>query len=490
MKKAVLVVLVVLLVACQPAAPATAPPVPALPTDAPSVAVETTSTPATTPVAPQAPAETQPAGIERPQYHISAELDNSLRNLHVVEEIRFTNPSGAALESLPLAVEANRYPGAFKWLGASAEEREVTLEALDANQLLVRLAPALAVGAAMTLRLEYRLQLPPIQTGPPHIFGYTQRQINLAAWYPSVPHFSPVDGWLLHPPGAVGEHGVYAAADFDIESHLPSVQPTLVVAASASGDAIQGGYRYHLEGARNFVWSASQEYVVSTQQAGDTTVISYAYPATELAARAALDYTVQAVNYFTKQFGISPRGDLSTVQADFPDGMEYDGLFFLSDRFYYGFDGSPRSYLALIAVHETAHQWWYARVGSDQALEPWLDEALCTYSELLFYEYFNPELADWWWQFRVAAYAPEGSLDATIYDFSQFTPYRNRIYLRGAQFLDELRQTQGDKAFFYALRAYLERFDGQIAARSDFFDVFQQATSVDLSALIADAFKP
>ncbi len=489
MRKAVLALFVILLAACQPVSLATMPPGPALPTDAPPVE-ETTSLPAATPVTLQPPANTEPAGAERPQYHISAELDESQRNLLVVEEIHFTNPSGSALESLPLAVEANRYPGAFEWLGASAEQRKVTLESLDANQLLVRLSPALAAGAAMTLRLEFRLQLPPILTGQPHIFGYTSRQINLADWYPILPQFNPVDGWLLHPPGAVGEHGVYPAANFDIELHLPPVQPALVVAASAAGDPIPGGYRYHVEGARNFVWSASQEYIVSTQQAGDTTVASYAYPATELAARAALDYTVQAVNYFSKQFGAPPRGSLSIVQADFPDGMEYDGLFFLSDRFYYGFDGSPRSYLALIAVHETAHQWWYARVGSDQALEPWLDEALCTYSELLFYESLNPELAGWWWGFRVEPYAPDGSLTATIYDFSQFTPYRNRVYLRGALFLGALRQAMGDGAFFDALRAYLERFDGQIATRSDFLDVFQRATSVDLSTLIVDAFKP
>lgn len=489
MKKAVLVMLVVLLAACQPALPAAMPPDPALPTDAPPV-VESTSPPTATPVTPQPPAKTAPAGAERPQYHISAELDDSLRKLHVVEEIHFTNPSGSALESLPLAVEANRYPGAFELLGASAEEREVTLESLDANQLLVRLSPALAAGAATTLRLEFRLQLPPIQTGQPQIFGYTQRQINLADWYPSLPHFSPVDGWLLHPPGAVGEHSVYLAADFDIELHLPSVQPVLVVAASASGNAIQDGYHYHIEGARNFVWSASQEYVVSTQQAGGTTVTSYAYPATELAARAALDYTVQAVNYFSKQFDVPPRGSLSIVQADFPDGMEYDGLFFLSDRFYYGFDGSPRSYLALIAVHEAAHQWWYARVGNDQALEPWLDEALCTYSELLFYENLNPELANWWWSFRVDPYGSQGSLNATIYDFSRFTSYRNQIYLRGAQFLDELRQTLGDEAFFTALQNYARVFSGEVAIRKDLLNEFLQASPNDILPIINKYFQP
>ena len=38
----------------------------------------------------------------------------------------------------------------------------------------------------------------------------------------------------------------------------------------------------------------------------------------------------------------------------------------------------------LLAAHETGHQWWFERVASDEAKEPWLDEALTTYSELVF----------------------------------------------------------------------------------------------------------
>ena len=37
----------------------------------------------------------------------------------------------------------------------------------------------------------------------------------------------------------------------------------------------------------------------------------------------------------------------------------------------------------LVAVHETAHQWFYAMVGDSQALHPWLDEAFAQYSEEL-----------------------------------------------------------------------------------------------------------
>lgn len=488
MRKIALLLLCLLLSGCLPAVqPAVETKQTASPPATSTAITAPTQLPTTSPATQTA---RPPADQGRTQYRIALTLDPSLRSLNVLQEIDFRNPTGAQLESLPLAVEANLSEGAFELTGISAGSGfSVAVDALEGNRLTLRLQPALPAGEALTLSLEYSLRLPRIDPAMPQIFGYTQNQINLVDWYPFLPPYTAQAGWLLHPPADVGEHTVYPAADFDVTLHLPQLSPALVVAASTAASPIPDGYHYHVEAARNFTWSASQEYVVSQQQAGSVTIASYAYPATEQAARAALNYTVQAVDYFSKQFDVGPREFLSIVQADFPDGMEFDGLFFLSERFYYGFDGSPRSYLALIAVHESAHQWWYARVGSDQALEPWLDEALCVYSELLFYEALNPELAEWWWKFRVEPYAPEGTLDVTIYDFAQFTPYRNRVYLRGAQFLAELRRVMGDEAFFNALQNYAERFSGQIATREGFLTVFQQAAGTELAPLLSQFFE-
>ncbi|MCK7516234.1 MAG: hypothetical protein MZV64_00150 [Ignavibacteriales bacterium] len=51
-------------------------------------------------------------------------------------------------------------------------------------------------------------------------------------------------------------------------------------------------------------------------------------------------------------------------------------LVFLATKFYNEYSGSARSNLVTIGAHEIAHQWWFGLAGSDQALEPWLDEAL------------------------------------------------------------------------------------------------------------------
>jgi aminopeptidase N len=169
--------------------------------------------------------------------------------------------------------------------------------------------------------------------------------------------------------------------------------------------------------------------------------------------------------------------------------MEFDGLIFLSHAFYDYYTGTPQNNLVIIAAHETAHQWWFGLVGNDQALEPWLDEALATYSEILYYEQVYPVLVKWWWDNRVYFHDPQGWVDSTIYATPDFYPYRDAIYLRGALFLNDLRQQIGDQVFMDFLHDYLARYTYRIATGDDFFAVLQEHTSSDLSGLVAQYFQ-
>ena len=103
------------------------------------------------------------------------------------------------------------------------------------------------------------------------------------------------------------------------------------------------------------------------------------------------------------------------------------------------------------------------RVGNDAALNPWLDEALATYSEYLFIESHYPAYKNWWWSFRVAGFFPQGKVDSEVYEFATAREYINAVYLRGVQMLHNLRVDIGDEAFFRLLRDYLAAGDGEIA---------------------------
>ena len=189
------------------------------------------------------------------------------------------------------------------------------------------------------------------------------------------------------------------------------------------------------------------------------------------------------------QFAPYPYGSLNIVQADLNDGQEYDGLVFLATKFYNEYNGSARSNLVTIGVHEIAHQWWFGLVGSDQATEPWLDEALAVYSEAIFYKYIYPNSLDWWWQFRVNYFGPAGYVDTTVYEPASFRAYVNAAYLNGANFLESLNYRMGDEAFFNFLRDYTSRYGRGHATAYDFFAVARQNTTADISDLIAAYFR-
>ena len=421
----------------------------------------------------------------RTTYVLSATLDYERHHLVVSQTITFVNRSAGPLPDLLFVVEPNRQPGTFRlnslnWTdGRPIEEYE-----LAGARLSVPLTAPVLSGETVGLFMSFELDLPS-RPGP---FGYTSRQTNLGDWYPFVPPYRVGQGWLVNEPSVIGEHLSYDVADYEVEINLiaPSTEP--IIAASAPFDTRTS--RYKIDAARSFAWSASTEYRSLSETVGSATVMAYAFPEHLAAGEAALRATAAALALHSNIFDPYPHTQLTLVEADFADGMEYDGLYFLGQEYYAAYAGSPQDYLTAIAVHETAHQWWYGLVGNDQANEPWLDETLSTYSELLFYETAYPDLTNWWWEFRVARFEPVGWINSTIYDHGGVRPYVDAVYLRGALFIDELRKLLGDHSFFAFLQDYVRRGRLGQMTTADFFDLLAKHTTADLEPLIFKYFKP
>ncbi|MBI4731977.1 MAG: M1 family metallopeptidase [Chloroflexi bacterium] len=417
----------------------------------------------------------------RPRYNIQAMLDYAGHSLSVDEYIFYQNSTGVVLDNMVLAVEPNYWQGCFT-LGTLSGQG-VAGYSLEANRLEVEFNPPLAPGDSVNLYIHYSLALPPADRQ--HIFGYKNGQIILVDWYPFVVPY--INGWVLHAPGEVGEHLFYDAADFDVTLAWSDLSSPLTIAAGAP--VANGNFR--LNGARTAAVSVSDRLVQSSSTSiNGVTVASYYFPEEEVQGERLLEEVSQAVSFYSEHFGSYPYPSLSIVETDYYDGMEYDGIFFLSRSFYLYDDGTKLNYLVDIAVHETAHQWWFGLVGNDQALDPWLDETLATYSEYLFYEQYYPGVADAWWQFRVEAFSPAGYVDSTIYASDDFQTYANAVYLRGAQFMRDLRARIGDEAFFAFLKDYVAQMNGKISAVEDFFRVLGYHTGADVSDLMDEYFSP
>ncbi len=482
------------------------PPTPILPTSTP-ITAEQTIPPVSTPTA-------SALDSSIPHYRLEAELDYARHFLKVDQTITLLNPASQPIEELVLVVEPNRYAGTFALKSLSVDDQDVggKWEWAAINQLRLVLPRAWQTGETLEVRLNYELNLPSPQPNPatrPVPFGWTPLQTNLVDWYPFVPPYREGSGWLAHLPGYFGEHLVSEVADYEVVIRIKDPvtvrttalsDPTgeaspgeLTLAASALAVERDGQFHFSLQKGRSFAWSVSHLYTVTAGQVGEVMVYGYAFPAHRVAAEAALTTTAQAVELFQRLFGAYPHPALSVVEADFLDGMEYDGLVFLSKGFYNLYQGTATEYLVAIAAHEAAHQWWYALIGNDQALEPWLDEALCTYSERIFYENLAPEALPWWWTYRIDFYQPSGWINGSIYDYTAFPnayeAYRNAVYLNGAKFFEALRQSMGDQAFFDFLRLYAKTYRHKIATTEGFMQLLESVGLPDLEPILQQYFR-
>lgn len=426
-------------------------------------------------------------------YNLEARMDYDAKNIDVRQKTTYVNNTEISISEIVFAVEPNRIPGVFTLHSLSAAGAPITEYSLDGQQLQFTLPTPLLSGQTIEFDLEYNLVLPRIAQGDPNvirpqIFGVTERQVNLTDWYPMLVPFDPETGWRLADPWYYGEHLVYPLADFDITLHFSDPATAPVIAASAAAQPIEDGYHYNLKRARTFALVMGRQLKLVSAEINGITVTSYYYPGMETGGQAVLDATLKAVQTYSELFGPYPHTTLAAVQGDFNDGMEFDGLYYLSNAFYNLYDGTPQNYLVMVAAHETSHQWWFGAVASDQASQPWQDESIATYCERLFYEKNYPELLPWWWDARINFYQPEGKIDGDVPSYGGFTPYTNATYRQGARFLEELRQAVGDEAFFPFLKAYFTEMNGKIAAPKDFFRILREHTPADLSTLLSKYF--
>jgi hypothetical protein len=446
-------------------------PLPPTNTPPPTIAFTATSLPQPT-VSPQS---------SRTQYTLYALLDYYGNQLAVDETVVYTNQTGVALNELVMAVEP-MHRGGFSMEHILLDGNPLNYDLTD-HRLTVYLPQALQPNTQVTLAMRFRISIPAKVKDNP--YGYDVDQVNLTEWYPFVVPY--IGGWVLHDDYYLGEHLVYDAADFDV--NVKVTEGNIVFAASGVEESNGEWTRYRLYGARTFALSASDQFRVVDATAGGAQIRSYYYAGYEDEGLAILNAAVRAVDLYSSKFASYPYGSLSIVQADLNDGQEYDGLVFLATKFYNEYNGSARSNLVTIGVHEIAHQWWFGLVGSDQAIEPWLDEALCVYSEAVFYKYIYPNSLDWWWQFRVNYFGPSGWVDTSVYEAPTFRAYVNAAYLNGANFLEVLNYRMGDDAFYAFLQDYASRYGRGHATAYNFFAVARQNTTADISDLIAAYFK-
>lgn len=424
--------------------------------------------------------------LERPSYSMTVVIDYDNHQVNVSQIVLYTNHTGQSLNYVLMGVNPNLWNNTFQLYSVRLNESAQTYYELIGQNLNIYPPAVVLPEETIKIEVEYRLNLP-YSTGKLENFGYSARQMNLTDWYPFIPPFKN-GAWLLPAPHVFGENLVYDKADFLVDVAITNAVWQPVVAASALPVVDSSGYHYNALNARNFTLSLSPEFLLMTDQANGIQIEHYYFTESAAGAYQVLAATKQAMLTYSEAFGPYPHSSLTVIETELNDGLELDGLYFLSRSFYQSFTGGHKNNLTVIAIHETAHQWWYGAVASDQANEPWLDEALCTYSERVFFSRNYPNDLQWWWNFRVYSHSVSGYVDSRIYDHSLYSQYVSAVYFNGVEFMDLLRQRVGGESFSAFLREYYAQYNGKIASSDDFFNVLTAVSGANYQDIVQNYF--
>ncbi len=355
----------------------------------------------------------------------------------------------------------------------------------DENILVVNLLTPIYPQDTVDLKISYTLTLAKVN----HRTGITENTVNLGNFYPVLCAYS-AQGFVETPYYYCGDPFLSECANYNVTVDLPPEYTAATsgkpVSESQTGDRKK--CLYTLDNARDFALVLSKNFKVVSNEVNGVNV-SYYYISDEN-AQTSLNVACESLKYFSEAFGKYEYPTLSVVQTGFCyGGMEYPALTMIAD----GLDSDNNVYTI---VHENAHQWWYAMVGSDQVNDSWQDEGLTEYSTLMFFEN-NPtygftrtgivnSATSYYRAFFTVYKQLTGEVDTRMHrHLSEYTnelEYNNIAYNKGIVMFDMLRKSVGDDKFAACLKSYFKNNKGTIAAPENLFAAFK-SSGVDLDGL-------
>ena len=436
--------------------------------------------------------------VPRSKYDISAEYEGGVLTAemaftyHNAEECEMpalefnlygnAYREGAALPPVSRSYRAKAYynGGSYGNMGIAEVSPCAAWEVCgeDENILRVELEKPVPPGGETTIAVKYTLTLAEVE----HRTGIARHAVNLGNFYPVLCVYEPENGFYECEYIAHGDPFYSECADYFVEF---TAGEEYVVASSGevSAATVAGSkktYSMQLSNARDFAIVLSDGFTLLQGMAGGVNVLYYFYD-DENAART-LALLKESLTYFSDTFGEYPYKTYSAVQTGFCyGGMEYPALAMLSDSL-------EQSSYEYAAVHETAHQWWYAAVGNNELEHAWLDEGLAEYSTVLFFEKHpqygqsGAEIVEGarrvYGAFHTVQEQLAGSEDTSmsrhLRDFGEYE-YAVLSYDKGMLLFDTLRDALGERRFLSALKKYCRENAGGIAAPEELKSAFGNA---------------
>lgn len=418
---------------------------------------------------------------DKTSYTMALSLDVEHLTLVGRTHIKTVNTSGGRLNQLWLtaypnifrhkditpvpitAYEGNFAPGYLEFTGAYVNGKAVVVGNQNVSVQL-DIGEAIKPDAPVEVDLAWILHLPPVA----YRLGYQQGVFMLGNFYPSLEMYNR-QGWHHSPEVKFGDPFCFAAADYTVALTVPGGYQVVAGADlinRLSDDRGMETWIFASNQARDFAFAAFLPgFNMEKRQVGNIEVQVWGKSQAALASTA--NVAAKVLSYYQEIFTPFPHKQLKLVEVPMQGfmGMEYDGLIFLSDRaMSASYSPEQRSHLV---AHEIAHQWWYALVGNDQALEPWLDEGLSSWSAQLYARKQGEAVG--------SAKQSSRQMAWPLTAFTSREQYMTAVYNGGDWFWQQVENQVGQPKLLRGLQAYLQACAGQVASTGDMFSALMQA---------------
>jgi hypothetical protein len=293
------------------------------------------------------------------------------------------------------------------------------------------------------------------------------------------------DEWMRKVELSVGDMIFNEVAEYEVSI---TAAPGIAVFTSAGEDASKSNEEnttvFAAPALRDFAIIAGRTLRSEQTQVGNTTVRSIFVPEHERIGKRVLAMAEESLKIFSARFGALPFKTISLAEAPLVAGLgsnEFSGLDVIASAYYVDFDSPAMRNLPEIireqrpsveeslewgVAHLIAHQWWGAAVGNDPAREPVLDEAMASWSALLYFRVLYGEqkaalVRDDQLQGVYRLYRTFGGEDMAANrparDYRNTFQYAAVVSTKGALMFVELRKLLGEEKLLAAFKKYYEQ---------------------------------
>ncbi|MBQ8309082.1 MAG: M1 family metallopeptidase [Clostridia bacterium] len=350
----------------------------------------------------------------------------------------------------------------------------------DENILYAYLERSLFPGDKVVLDIGFLLKLANVN----HRTGITANTVNLGNFFPMLCGYKD-GGFYENVYYSDGDPFYTDCADFQVTLKLPKEYKVAATGEISRERTLESKkeYVFTASSVRDFALVLSEKFRVLQTEAGGNTIEYYYYDDED--AQASLDVAAESFEYYEKTFGEYPYAAYRVVQTGFClGGMEYPCLSMISDAL-----AEDKAEQARAIAHETAHQWWYAAVGSDQIENAWQDEGLAEYSAITFFENYEKygvvretavmdalkEYRSYYDVYGSVLGRTDTKMTRHLKDFLSDYEYKCLSYDKAIVMFDTLRKSVGDDRFFASLKKYYKENKLKIATPESLIGAFERS---------------